>query len=223
MQGFLSIPSRAPSRVFRRAVGLLANAIATGVLFVSTAGADAPAELPLEDGWYVARNACPFECCTYRTWRAVHDTRLYTTQRSAEPAGRVTAGQRVVAVTGVVYAQPVPVDVIHDHSDSNGGRLRQGERFYLLDYLGEGIHHIWLNGEVRDLDALGLYRIDPETQLSDVSRFESCDAPSVACWWRIAPDFRHQRTEWWVKLRTDDGTEGWTDQPEHFVGKDACG
>ena len=28
---------------------------------------------------------------------------------------------------------------------------------------------------------------------------------------------------WWVKLRSPDGWEGWSNQPEHFANKDGCG
>jgi hypothetical protein len=28
---------------------------------------------------------------------------------------------------------------------------------------------------------------------------------------------------WWVKVRTPAGPEGWSNQPENFSNKDACG
>jgi hypothetical protein len=28
---------------------------------------------------------------------------------------------------------------------------------------------------------------------------------------------------WWVKVRLPNGVTGWTDKPDHFGNKDACG
>lgn len=30
-------------------------------------------------------------------------------------------------------------------------------------------------------------------------------------------------TDWWVQIETPAGQVGWTDQPDHFGNKDACG
>lgn len=225
MTGLLPIPGTPARGRPRGRTGLLGRLTAALLLALSSAAADAAgaAGPPLDDGWYVVRGACPFECCVYRTWRATAATTLHAAPRAPETVGRVAAGESLLAVTGIVYVRPVPVEVIRDHADSNGTRLERGERFQLLDYQGEGIHRIWLNGETRFLDALDLYALDPETQRTDVTRFGSCEANSPACWWRIAPEERKQHMEWWIRLRADDGTEGWSAQPENFADKDACG
>lgn len=225
MKGLLPIPRAAAPGRRRRLAGRCGTLLSLAVLLLwpGPASAGDGTGPPLEDGWYVSPGACPFECCVYWTWRALRDTPLHPAPRSQQVVGRVAAGEDVAALTGIVYARPVPVEVIHRHSDSNGVALAPGQRFYLLDYIGEGVHRIWLNGEARHLDALGLYRVDPQSQRTDVSRFGSCDAPSSACWWRIAPGARQQRTEWWVEMRRSDGSEGWSDRPQAFANKDACG
>ncbi|HSR71128.1 MAG TPA: hypothetical protein VLL72_01990 [Kiloniellales bacterium] len=225
MKGLLPIPGTPARDRSRGRTSLLGRWAAALLLAISIAatGAAGAAGPSLDNGWYVARGACPFECCVYRTWRATAATSLHAAPRAPEIVGRLAAGESALAVTGIVYVRPVPVEVIRDHADSNGTRLERGERFLLLDYQGEGIHRIWLNGETRFLDALDLYVVDPETRRTDVTRFDSCEADSPACWWRIAPKNREQRTEWWVKLRADDETEGWSAQPENFTDKDACG
>jgi hypothetical protein len=29
--------------------------------------------------------------------------------------------------------------------------------------------------------------------------------------------------EWWINIRSAEGWDGWTDQPQNFSNKDACG
>lgn len=175
-----------------------------------------PAGPPLEDGWYVRLGACPFEGCVYRDWTVERDTVLYSQERGNTQIGMARKGDTVQAITGNLYVVPVPVDVTHDHVDRDGLRLESGQRFHLLDYVGEGYHHVWLDGKEHQFRALYMYV--KEDYRTDVSRFQTCEAPSALCWWKIAPEHRRQLTEWWVQIVLPDGTVGWTSEPEENFG-----
>ncbi len=71
----------------------------------------------------------------------------------------------------------------------------KGDILWVYTYLGEGIFKVWYRGEF----------IEAEIN-DDWSYFE------------VMP-----HSVWWVKLKTPAGIEGWTDRPENFSNKDACG
>jgi hypothetical protein len=41
-----------------------------------------------------------------------------------------------------------------------------------------------------------------------------------SCWGKLK---RNLKLTWWVKIRSKEGWIGWTDKPENFGNKDACG
>jgi hypothetical protein len=54
--------------------------------------------------FYVDKGACPFECCTYREWRAEKPTRLYADPNADSPfVGVAEKGIFVKAETGEVH------------------------------------------------------------------------------------------------------------------------
>jgi hypothetical protein len=142
--------------------------------------------------------ACPFECCQYGRWVA---TGPVTARRSraagAQAAFTVAAGEAVESVDGVVITlRPGRARALAT-VDVDGVRIGRGEELQVLSYVGEGAYKLVARGRV---------------VVAEV-------APA-------APAFRllsRPRTVWWVQLRNRHGETGWSNEPERFGGKDACG
>jgi hypothetical protein len=153
---------------------------------------------------HVARGACPFECCTYREWDVLETTALSDAPYGSTVVGSAVKGHRVRGVTGDVHLQPAPVAVVHDHPP-----FVQGEIIFVLDYLGEGFSRYWRDGETAEA----------ELWIDDL-----CLRPGPNCWAEyIQPPEERPDPQWWILIETDEGLRGWTDRPEHFGNKDACG
>ena len=176
--------------------------VAAVVLLAGASSPDAP-----PPSTYVDHGACPFECCVYPEWRTLVDTVLRARpDGQATVVGRVTAGAAVQGVTGEVHARPVAFMVRTPH-----GRYKPGETLWVYSYLGEGRFKVWHEGAMHEED-LGFspYGGSPGGRC----------AKGTECWGELEDELRFR---WWVKVRSADGQEGWTDRPEHFGNKDACG
>jgi hypothetical protein len=159
---------------------------------------------------YVAKNACPFECCRFGHWSVIEDTTLYDRPGGATPVGRATKGDRIEALTGEVHLRPLPVRV--RFPSPYGFSAREGSLVFLLDYSGEGHGHAWLNGEILGTEILSVH--------------EHCAFPAPDCWGEFVNpgDAGKQRDGvWWVQLKTRDGSVGWTREIGHFSDMDGCG
>jgi hypothetical protein len=158
---------------------------------------------PVPPRVYVDEGACPFECCVYRQWVVEQATTLFAEKdRTSRIIATLQPFQVVMARTGVVYARPAKLEVVWDHEP-----FRKGEIVYVLTYQGEGIYKVWRLGEIISADVI--LPVGPP-----------CQSPSPACWGKL--DSTPEST-WWVQIETPAGQVGWTDQPEHFGNKDACG
>jgi pentatricopeptide repeat protein len=159
-----------------------------------------PEERPPEN--YVAKGACPFECCRFGEWRVVENTELVEAPGSERVVGRARKGTRVTAVTGEVHLRPAPVVVLQD------GEMPSGSIAFVLDYLGEGMAHVYSRGKT----------LDVFTEVEDY-----CFRVSDACWGERLETGERAAPVWWVKVRLADGVVGWTTKVDHFDGKDGCG
>ena len=96
---------------------------------------------------YIDRGACPFECCTYRRWRALKPMVLHDRPGGHRIVGRLQSGEWVRALTGETRSKPValaaPFDVPKDG-------IRKGDRVFVLHYSGEGFWKVWVRGETVD-------------------------------------------------------------------------
>lgn len=160
-------------------------------------GRDAPPRV------YIDRGACPFECCTYRAWTVDADTELYDRPGGARLGVVLKRGERVSGLTGEVRVRPQLVNVLEDHQP-----FAKGDVFYLLTPIGEGFFRIWYRGKVSKVE---VHAFPPEGP-----RF----CPTRECWAKPEGDYRYK---WWVRVRSESGTDGWSDEPDHFGNKDACG
>lgn len=183
-------------KLLRTALAALLLAAGSGPIF----GADKP-PLPFFD-W----NACPFECCTYRAWRADAEVKVRAARNTKSPvAFQLEKGEWVRAVTGVVVTHRYgvaelvkPARLGYRVKDSTQTEpllsLQPGERLYTLHYLGEGHELFWYQDH--------LYSDQLDVAVQVLSR------PVAA---------------WWVKVRRKDGRTGWTNEPRKFGNSDACG
>ena len=177
---------------------LLASSL---VLLPVTAIADSP---PAK---YIDQGACPFECCVYRVWKTKRDTVVYAQPNKNEKVvGLLKAGATVEAFTGEVHSSPVRFVVKKAHAE-----YKPGDFLWVYTYLGEGHFRVWRNGAMQEED-LGFSPYGG----SGGARCENREY----CWGELEKKLQFT---WWVKVRSREGWEGWSDQPEHFKNKDACG
>ena len=160
---------------------------------------------------YVSKEACPFECCTFRTWDVYADTILYDKPRGEKVVARVGKGEKVEGLTGEVHIRPMAVAVRHSPPYLN---VSTGAIVFLLDYLGEGIRRVWVDGKVLELDIHG-------------NIHDHCPFPDCRCWgeyvYPVTPVTEDERSgTWWVKVKTRDGAVGWTKDHKNFGNMDAC-
>jgi pentatricopeptide repeat protein len=165
---------------------------------------------------YVAKGACPFECCRYGNWTVLEDTDLVSSPGSSRVVGAATKGSRVAGLTGEVHLKPEPVVVVAVAGVPMGSKDVQGDLpknsiAFILDYTGEGYSHVYTRGKV----------VEVQTYLSYA---KYCFRPSESCWGETLWPSKERREQiWWVKVRLPNGIVGWTDKTNNFGDKDACG
>lgn len=179
--------------------------ILAALLFAPGPGADAQSRPPAV---YVDKGACPFECCTYRTWTTEKTTVAYARpDRRSRRVGRFRAGSRVVGLTGEVRTVPGRFVVFRPH-----GSYKPGDVLWVYTPLGEGHYKVWFKGRMYD-ESLEYMNGPFERSIP------GCEE-TPACWGKLEKDLR---VEWWVKIRSADGWVGWIDQPGNFGNIDGCG
>jgi pentatricopeptide repeat protein len=161
---------------------------------------------------YRSLGACPFECCTYRKWKTEKVVRLQESIGSTTIVSEIPAGADVTGVTGEVHVEPEPYAVLE-----NNGILKAGEVDIFLDYEGEGYVSYWYKGKIKP--ELGLD--DGLTSYTD----DQClpGRRKGACSLRKMRPGKKFLNEWWVKLRTSEGKEGWVLNTGQFTNVDRCG
>lgn len=102
---------------------------------------------------YVSKGACPFEGCVYREWTARRPMAVLDHPGGTRIVARIRKGERVRAITGEVHSRPLRVIATRDHPEPGSyeptsPRIRKGEVFYILHYLGEGQWRVWFRGRL---------------------------------------------------------------------------
>ncbi|HYR89834.1 MAG TPA: hypothetical protein VE422_37520 [Terriglobia bacterium] len=104
-----------------------------------------------------------------------------------------------------------------DAGAADNGLLKAGDVIFFLDYLGEGQVNYWYDGSFNpELELDGLYTY----------AYENCQANNPiagACSLRKLHPEKKFLNEWWVKIRTSAGKEGWVVNKGQFGNTDACG
>jgi hypothetical protein len=157
---------------------------------------------------YVDKGACPFECCTYRRWKTDKTTVLYATaNKSSKVVGKVTAGTNVNAITGEVRTVPGKYVIVKAHD-----KYKPGDVLWVYTPQGEGYYTVWFNGQMYNEELE--YMSGPFEQ--SLPRCEE----TPECWGKLEKDLK---ADWWVKIKGPRGIVGWTNEPDNFSNKDACG
>jgi hypothetical protein len=161
----------------------------------------------IPDSVLVRRNACPFECCTYRDWKATHEIPVYRNEMDrGKPIFMLRTGESFHAPTGNVHITGIAVVVVNKKipGDTPQHTLQPGDTIVMLNSLGEGFFSVWKkNGQV--IDVAGEWsgppwKDDANRQLGNYDK------------------------EWWVKVHTFGGREGWIHADSaRFTNADRCG
>ncbi|MGP0629256.1 hypothetical protein ACTRW9_06100 [Nitrospina sp. 32_T5] len=175
-----------------------------GVVIPGFYGEAESADSPPE--FYISKNICPFECCSYGRWRAVEPVDLKDSP-NGKVIGRVEEGERVDAITGEVHATPGILKVVVPFK-----QFKRGDTIYILHYVGEGFFKYWHQGKVGEEEFIFLLNLAEDDPL--------CKTPREDCWGQLQ---KAEESVWWVQMKNAGGTVGWTDRPELFGDKDSCG
>jgi hypothetical protein len=162
---------------------------------------------------YVAKGACPFECCRFGNWTVLEDTDLVSSPGSSRMVGRARKGSRAVGLTGEVHLRPEPV-VVLTAPEADGvltaDDLPKNSIAFILDNVGEGYGNVYTRGKV----------VVVQTHMSYA---KYCYHPSESCWGEtLLPSKERKEQIWWVKVRLPNGIVGWTDKTDNFGNKDGC-
>lgn len=159
---------------------------------------------------YVSEGACPFECCQYGKWKTRKSVKIFKEIRSTNLAFEIPAGVEVNALTGKVLKDPEPYVVLETI-----GVVKQGDILFTLNYFGEGAINYWYNGKLAP---------DLKTEISTNHFYENDQSNSDDLRWlkQVYPE-KSFADEWWAKIRTKEGIEGWVRPEGLFDGTDACG
>ena len=143
---------------------------------------------------FIDKGACPGEGCLYgESWIARKAVRLLSApDASATPAGTVGPAEAVETLTGEVHTVPGRFVVQQPH-----GEFSPGDEVLVYTYLGEGWFRIRHNGELKEAD-LGFSPWGG-------SPGKRCEVDS-RCWGSLQQKLRF---DWWIKVRTRKGLEGW--------------
>src|SRR5688572_9207442 len=155
----------------------------------------------------VDKGACPFECCTYGKWKAEQSTKLLAEpKKGSKEVGTIRRGMQVMAVTGEVHSVPIEFIVRKRHEGYSPGDVLQ-----VYSYVGEGYFKVWTNEKLDEEDlAIGA---------GGGPTGDECLKDDY-CWGELKKPLD---SVWWVKIKTKEGLEGWTSEPDNFSGKDSCG
>ncbi len=156
---------------------------------------------------YYDWNACPFECCTYRKWKASKDVPiLKERRRDAAVAYRLVAGEAVQAITGVGVTTRVGHARVFKATHLGEAKIPvgPGDVISVVRYAGEGYWKFWFKGR---------FDVEQIPDIDDSARDTELDLRMLS----------HPEVTWWVKIRNRYGKLGWTTETDGFEGADACG
>jgi len=175
-------------------------------LFVGQVPSDKPAMLepvlPVID-----YNACPFEGCTFGKWIVTRESTIFSTWKDGrKPVATLQKGQVVIGLTGVhITYEPDRVLVLKPITEL---QLQPGDVIFRYMYHGEGFADIWVKGQwKKEYDCSFITEKDNSGCLRD------CSAKVIS----------EGRKDWWVRLKTPQGSIGWAKAEDQFDCMDSLG
>lgn len=108
---------------------------------------------PASKSAYEDAGACPFECCTYRSWLVKKTVRLHERRSLDSPVlEEIEAGTSVQALTGVVVTvRSGRATVLGGDPSAEAEGWHFGEQVEVLTYRGEGYWLVRSNGRMGEL------------------------------------------------------------------------
>jgi len=180
-------------------------------LLIAVGSPVAAAYVPPPVDQYVAKDSCLRDFCRYGKQRVVESTRLFADKDIGSPVvTTLPPGTIVYQITSDVHSRPAKVLVTKPIIGESGHSYAEGEVFYVLMYSGHNRYKVWHRGEIFQERLIGVSGLI-ERQSGAVIR--------PAYTWAVA--LRPLEYTLWVKVRTMDGLEGWTNEPNNFGRHDS--
>jgi hypothetical protein len=152
-------------------------------------------------------DACPFEGCTFGKWIVTRDSEIFSTWKlPRKPVASLRTGEVVTGLTGVhITYSPDQVEVL---SAIPRLGVQPGDIILRYMYRGEGFADISVKGQWhRNYDCTFI------AEKSEGGCLRDCAAKVIS----------EGRKDWWVRLRTSQGSIGWTKVEDQFNCIDSLG
>jgi hypothetical protein len=143
---------------------------------------------------YIDKGACPGEGCGYGE-RWVTETAIQLRGAPGSSSTIVATLERaepVATITSEVHTIPVRFIVRRAHEE-----FVPGDEVIVYTYLGEGRFRLRHNGKLKEVDL--------DFSPAGSSNGTRCDV-EARCWGTLE---KEHESQWWVKVRTRSGLEGW--------------
>ncbi len=157
---------------------------------------------------YTDEGVCPFECCKYGEWTVKKATDLHSAPDfDSKKIGIVNGGDKVKAVTGIVIVEsPGKVEALKDYK-----AYKKGDTIWVYTYIGEGFFKVWFAGKMYEEDVSFLLH-------GENGGYVGCVVKGT-CWGKV---LSKPQATWWIKIKTKEGLEGWSNQSQNFGNMDSC-
>jgi len=152
-------------------------------------------------------NACPFEGCTFGKWVVAHDSTIFSSWKDdKKPVSTIKKGEVVTGITGVHFTyEPDRIQVLKPIPELH---LQPGDIVLRYMYHGEGFADIWVNGRWKKE-----YDCSFVTEKDGSGCSRDCSAKVIS----------EGRKDWWVRLKTAQGSIGWARVEDQFDCMDSLG
>jgi hypothetical protein len=184
------------------------------LLFCVVVAALSPGQTPTDKGTaqepslpVVDYNACPFEGCTFGKWIVTRDSTIFSSwKKDRKSVSTLKKGEVVAGLTGVhLTYEPDQIKVLKPIPEL---RLQPGDVILRYMYRGEGFADIWVKGQwKKEYDCSFIAEKNGSGCLRD------CPAKVIS----------EGRKDWWVRLKTAQGSIGWAKAEGQFDCMDSLG
>lgn len=164
----------------------------------------------------ILKNQCDYEICNYgKHWRVAAElnppplVNVFSDQEMKNKVATLKPNETFFAIEGEMRGTPLKMTVVTAFTGSSSkstpeGNYKVGDNIYLLNYQGEGLFGVWIEGKTNSIDAG--YILDPKGFLKSFIS-SKCLTPSKDCIVKLeeGPIAFNQL----VKIKTKSGKVGW--------------